>query len=190
MQPQNMGMPYNSPYNDYLLAIDELNGVGWWATDRNAPAGYVTIYVFVPNELRRNCDPATDDVVAFARLSDISATQEGKDFSELRSIIAEIAPEPVELRQPDFHFTVSPGVEYTHLEDFRDADARSAMTVYLRQADALATAEKSLADARRAYASGSMTKERVAAMEQNVSKLRSQTEQARSAVYKALRRSR
>ena len=35
MQPQNIGMPYNSPYDDYMLAIDENSGLGWWATDRN-----------------------------------------------------------------------------------------------------------------------------------------------------------
>lgn len=186
MQPQNMGMPYNSPYNDYLLAIDELNGVGWWATDRNAPAGYVTIYVFVPNELRRNYDPETDDVAAFARLSDIAATQEGKDFSELRSVIAAINPEQTELRKPEFHFPVAAGVEYTHLDDFRDPAARRAMSVYMRQADALATAEKSLADARRAYAAGRVQKERVAQMELAVEKQRAQAAEARSAVYKAL----
>ena len=28
LQPQNLGMPYNSPFDDYLLAVDELNGVG------------------------------------------------------------------------------------------------------------------------------------------------------------------
>lgn len=35
MTPQNLGMPFNSPYDDYMLVIDENAGVGWWATDRN-----------------------------------------------------------------------------------------------------------------------------------------------------------
>ena len=49
MQPQNMGMPYNSPANDYLLAIDEITGTGWWATDRNSPdSDSLTIYRFIP----------------------------------------------------------------------------------------------------------------------------------------------
>lgn len=33
--PVNMGLPYNSPADDYMLAIDEYTGAGWWATDRN-----------------------------------------------------------------------------------------------------------------------------------------------------------
>ena len=44
--PTNVGMPYNSPYNDYMMAIDDAAGLGWWATDRNAPDGMVTVYIF------------------------------------------------------------------------------------------------------------------------------------------------
>ena len=29
LQPQNIGMPYNSPYDDYMLAIDEVTGVDY-----------------------------------------------------------------------------------------------------------------------------------------------------------------
>ena len=67
-------MPYNSPYDDYLLAIDELTGVGWWATDRNRIPGKVTIYVFVPQELRRNVDPDNPDLISRARLTSIRDT--------------------------------------------------------------------------------------------------------------------
>ncbi|MDE6121234.1 MAG: hypothetical protein K2F63_05540, partial [Muribaculaceae bacterium] len=48
-QPQNIGMPYNSPFNDYMLAIDEMSGLGWWATDRNAAPGKVNIYIYIPS---------------------------------------------------------------------------------------------------------------------------------------------
>lgn len=54
LQPSNVGMPYNSPYNDYLYAIDEENGLGWWATDRNQIQDSVTIYTFIPQDLRIN----------------------------------------------------------------------------------------------------------------------------------------
>ena len=33
LPPQNVGMPFNSPYNDYMMAFDELAGVGCF--DRN-----------------------------------------------------------------------------------------------------------------------------------------------------------
>ncbi len=38
LQPQNLGMPYNSPFDDYLLAVDELNGVGWGPLTANNSA--------------------------------------------------------------------------------------------------------------------------------------------------------
>ena len=59
LQPQNIGMPYNSPYDDYMLAIDEVTGAGWWATDRNQIPDSVTIYVFVPNDEGRTILPTT-----------------------------------------------------------------------------------------------------------------------------------
>ena len=74
LQPQNIGMPYNSPYDDYMFAIDELTGVGWWATDRNRIPGKVTIYVFIPSELRKNVDPDNPDISRLARLSSIKDT--------------------------------------------------------------------------------------------------------------------
>ena len=32
--PENLGFPYNSSANDYLMVIDELQQVGYFATDR------------------------------------------------------------------------------------------------------------------------------------------------------------
>ena len=56
-QPQNVGMPYNSPFNDFMMAIDEASGLGWWATDRNQIPGKVTVYVFIPSQMRVNVEP-------------------------------------------------------------------------------------------------------------------------------------
>lgn len=79
----NMGMPYNSPANDYLLAIDEYTGVGWFVTDRGHDGdGLATAYVFIPNEIRKNYDPDLPDIISRAMVEDIEATQEpGADYS-------------------------------------------------------------------------------------------------------------
>lgn len=42
-----LGMPYNSPYNDYLLAYHESEGWGILVSDRFAPAGQVHLYRFI-----------------------------------------------------------------------------------------------------------------------------------------------
>lgn len=51
--PENVGMPFNSPYNDYMYVIDEYNNLGWFASDRYQPEDKVCIYVFVPNDSKR-----------------------------------------------------------------------------------------------------------------------------------------
>ena len=48
LAPENVGMPFNSPYNDYMYVIDEFNNLGWFASDRYQPEDKVCIYVFIP----------------------------------------------------------------------------------------------------------------------------------------------
>ena len=54
--PENVGMPFNSPYNDYMYVIDEFNDLGWFASDRYQPEDKVCVYVFVPNESKQVYD--------------------------------------------------------------------------------------------------------------------------------------
>lgn len=84
LTPQNIGMPFNSYGNDYLYVIDEEKGLGWWATDRVAPTGKVTLYTFIPTELRVNYPPETPGLSSLALLQSIKATQiPGKDYQSL-----------------------------------------------------------------------------------------------------------
>ena len=53
LTPENVGMPFNSPANDYLLCIDEFYNLGWFVTDRNMLEGNVCVYTFIPNETRQ-----------------------------------------------------------------------------------------------------------------------------------------
>lgn len=47
-KPENIGLPYNSTANDYLIAFNEVDTLGWLVSDRYQPAGKVCIYTFVP----------------------------------------------------------------------------------------------------------------------------------------------
>lgn len=130
-QGQNVGMPYNSPYDDYMLAIDEVSGLGWWATDRNRIPGKVTIYVFAPSQMRVNVDPSDTDIASLAMLSDISLTRRaGVDYEEL---LASRLPKETDgsLRNgqasPRFAIDMGNGKVYYRLSDFRNDKARSAM---------------------------------------------------------------
>lgn len=74
LKPQNVGMPYNSPYDDYLLVIDETTGLGWWATDRNHLDDAITIYIFAPAEYRTNYPADDPRLASLAALRSIEQT--------------------------------------------------------------------------------------------------------------------
>lgn len=73
----NIGLPFNSPANDYLYVVDEYANLGWFVSDRNQEEGKVCIYVFVPSEKRitYNLDDYTpEEIDGLARISSIANT--------------------------------------------------------------------------------------------------------------------
>lgn len=188
LQPSNLGFPYNSPYDDYLLAIDELNGVGWWATDRNNLDDELTVYVFVTNDLRNNYSPDDDDVTAFARIDDYIATQpEDADYDELLETIRAIDPSARE-KKPEFTIAASKGRIFHRYDELPDAASREAVRRYLAAADEMAQAESELSAMRRQYAESHSQQHarRIAAAEATIEKLRAELAAIRSAMYKTL----
>lgn len=186
MQPQNMGMPYNSPYDDFMLAIDEQNGVGWWATDRNRIDGKLTIYVFVPNETRTNYNSDDDDVVSFARIDNIKSTQGGNDYSELLEAIENIRTGETE-RKADFYFTVKAGKTYTTLDDFKNPQARATMIEYLDEMKLYGQASARLSDMRKRYAAERSTTlaEKIIKAESLLERQRERIRDMKNMVYKS-----
>lgn len=193
LQPQNIGMPYNSPYDDYMLAIDELNGVGWWATDRNRLGDKVTVYVFMTNDLRKNYDTEeldTDDIMSFARIDDFRATQDEEDADKYKGVLRELKniDTSVAKRRADFHFPLSGGREYTSLDDFPDQTSRTMMKKYIAAEKELVDASASLDSKRRKYhesRSKTLATE-IAALERQTEQLAEKARKARSEVYRAL----
>ena len=129
-QPQNMGMPYNSPYNDFMLAIDEASGLGWFATDRNQIPGKVTIYVFAPSAMRVNADSTDPNLASLAKLNNISLTR--KSDVDYKQLLESKLPKETETQglgnHPSlFALDMGGGKIYTALAHFQNRQARSAM---------------------------------------------------------------
>lgn len=171
LEPRNMGMPYNSPYDDFMLAIDELNGIGWWATDRNLLGDKVTVYVYQLNDMRRNLDPESEDITNRARLrpwrtSVKTKPEEGSSDSDSDDEVADTtlrdnvsAPLPAAIPQldktPDFTFPVSGGHILHFWSDLSSDESRRLMQEYLTLESRLREEEAKLADLRRKYHAGS-----------------------------------
>lgn len=72
-QAENMGFPYNSYANDYMLVIDEAANLGWFASDRYQPHGKVCIYTFIPNESRQTIDYESTDLSELQNLASLQS---------------------------------------------------------------------------------------------------------------------
>ena len=96
--PENIGMPFNSPYNDYMMVIDEQNKVGWFASDRYQPEGKVMIYKFKLNDRKKIVRRGDDDYIrAAAQLKPYKQLPEAaippQQITEKENIIPEVIPE-------------------------------------------------------------------------------------------------
>lgn len=155
LQPSNIGMPYNSPYNDYLYAIDEQNGVGWWVTDRNGIPDMVTIYTFIPQELRNNYASDTPGLTNYAKVTSIADTwTPGADYSDVKRRIERAAESRRTGPLREFDFALPDGRVLHRLSDFRSAMARDLMENYLRERENADKSAKALESMRRRYAAG------------------------------------
>lgn len=152
-QPVSMGFPFNSPFNEYLMAIDEDNGIGWWVTDRNNLEGQVSVYIFKTNDVRKNYVlDEEDDIISLARVNDISITQNpSTDYAAILKEIDQRHTQTNGQTTHDFIFPLPEGRVAKSLSDFTSASARRSMQQYL-EASAEHDAEiKKLSDLRKKY---------------------------------------
>ena len=157
LQPQNIGMPYNSPANDYMLAIDETMGIGWWATDRNAPEGKVTIYEFIPSHRRVNVEPDAPDLTERARISSIAATQKpDKDYDSLRRRVSELGrtDENSGTAKNEINLALPDGRIVLRLSELKSPEARRAGERLMGLDIEIAAIEADLASLREKYRKG------------------------------------
>lgn len=169
-KPQNVGMPYNSPYDDYLLVIDEVNNIGWWATDRNRLGDKLTIYIFIPNAVRENYEADDENIEGLARVASIRDTwEDGKDYADVKRRIAAIDVNASKRKTQDFYFVVNNGFVLTRYDQIEDEEIRSMMREYQQLSDEITSNRSALAKARRMYGEGNKsTAEHILRLEQEV----------------------
>lgn len=137
LKPDNIGLPFNSPANDYMFALDDYSNLGWFASDRFQPADSVCIYVFVPNEEKVVYDYETTDPIvlqSLASLRSISETQTNADVvSEGRQRLASIGDASQSAaRKSELNFIVDDQLTYSSLSDFTSKKAQQKCKVMLQ----------------------------------------------------------
>ncbi len=153
-EPERLGMPFNSPYDDYMMAIDETHQVGWWATNRNAPADSVTIYLFLLED-----DPVYLDAPTPGRARIDNIAETWREEGGYASLIAELKEAPQEIVEAvRLHIVINDEKVYTSEDQFRNTDALKAYQRSVATQQKIAETEAELAALRSEYAGASAAK--------------------------------
>ncbi len=128
LPPENIGMPYNSPANDYMLVIDDLKGVGYFASDRYMPNDYVCVYTFIPNDEKQVLRDTTEEYIRqFAQGKVLQPKQEKSQSNA--PVIDNSSNKKITMKP----FVMNDSVVYYKMSDFNSIDARVLYEEYLQQ---------------------------------------------------------
>lgn len=164
LKAENIGMPFNSEANDYMFVIDEIDSIGYFATDRRQPEGKVCIYSFIPTETRHTYDI---DELGESRIRSLARIDRIKDTwineSECRQALARLqslrTAEPKKksqgLNATAFAFIVNDQTTYTKYEDFLATGNAERFRELQTMKNELENLTASLLKARADYAVGS-----------------------------------
>ena len=139
LRPDHLAMPFNSTANDYMLAINEVANLGWFASDRNQPEGYVCVYVFVPNPDNETYEANDfDELLSYSKIASLAATQ--TDENVLRKARQQLTmllyEQNTASRKGDFLFVIDDRFEYKSLSEFKSMKARSLFTEWQKRSKA------------------------------------------------------
>ena len=122
--PDNYGLPYNSTANDYFLAIDERNNLGWLVSDRYQPEDKVCIYIFVPNKNRVKLAQEGFDNNTIKKLAQLNSIQDTWNFGNKQEALRNLERLRTQRNtgnkgRESVLFIVNDKIKYTSLSQFK-----------------------------------------------------------------------
>ena len=154
LAPEQMGMPFNSPANDYMMVIDETKGLGWFVSDRNQPDDLVCVYLFIPDPSRKRVENlnSNDELRRRAALVSIrDSWQEGADYTSLIRLAHTEVQENEMKKDRDFEFFVNDKTTYYKLNDIKNPEAKEIYAEVLSINKQIENLRKRLNDIRNSY---------------------------------------
>ena len=155
LHPNQLGMPFNSIYNDYMLAIDEEYGIGYFVSDRFQEQNKVIVYTFIPNENYISLENLSGEkLINRAKITAIrDSWKSGGNYASLiENIKSDIEKRKQSSVQKDFTFVINDNIIYHVLSDFEsDAAKRSFMNAQELKKQIIEL-EQNLEDSRKQYA--------------------------------------
>ncbi len=157
----NMGLPFNSPANDYLLAISDLDNIGWLVSDRNQPEGKVCIYTFEPTAHRKGFDEGTDSLtlLSYAKIEHIKDTWKfGDRKAALDRAVSLSSRTNINKVSDKFEFVVNDKTVYNSLDAFKSEESKKDFQAIQHNKQKLAQLTNLLNSTREAYSQASKSK--------------------------------
>lgn len=152
LKPRNLGMPFNSPFDDYMMAIDTQTGVGWWVSDRNQLEDHLTLYIYQLADERINVDPQDENLMIYATLEGWQEVQTDEERETAQNLKKEIAAiRASENRQPDFTLLLLGGKRYNYFSDFKNSAASAKMRTYIELKKKVESQSEALQEMRNQY---------------------------------------
>jgi tetratricopeptide (TPR) repeat protein len=184
LAPEQLGMPFNSPFNDYMIVIDEAKNLGWFVSDRFQPDGKVCVYLFIPDANHPRLE--TDDVAekrSRAKIESIKATmQQGVSYADLIELAHQEVPFGDQTIEKDFEFPLGNNTVYYTLDEIRNPKAREIYEKVVSLNKQLKNESEALNSMRIKYSASSTSekanmKQSIISAEQNVDRLKDQVVQ-------------
>lgn len=126
LAPEQLGMPFNSPYNDYMMVFDEVKGLGWFVSDRFQPEGKACVYLFIPNPEHKRVE--SEDIEVKRARAAITAIRdswkESSDYADLIRLSHTEIPYGEKKIEKDFEFIIGNNIVYYKLDDINSPEAK------------------------------------------------------------------
>ena len=168
LKPQNLGMPFNSPANDFLMVIDRANNMGWFVSDRYQPVDKLCIYSFIPNDNREVYDASTpkNTLRQLAMLMPLQLSQISPE--ERRQLATDYAKSKQDGKSEDKSnvFIINDNTVYHSLDEFRHPEARKVAKEWWDATQHLQAVSEQLDELRRVYAKQKTGGEEILRLEQ------------------------
>ena len=159
LAPSQMGMPFNSIANDYMMVIDENNMIGYFTTDRFQPDDKVIVYTFIFNEEVNPINTEEEaQLIDRAQITSIRDTwKDGVDYVSILSEVRKSIFEEQNKKQKDFFFVINDNIVYYTLADFENEVAKQTFLKSKQIENEISELEKDLDTLRQNYSNGSVS---------------------------------
>lgn len=121
LEPVNLGVPFNSPDDDFLFVSDEFNQVAWFASNRETRGDTIMVYTirWDGSEVLNMADNA-NQITESGKLLIQARNGAKKDG---KNVISNNSPEDKKINKGLIRFEINDTIVYTKFEDFLSAQA-------------------------------------------------------------------